>query len=100
MDSGATYLCINQHIANQLGLNEIQKREVTLADESAKLVSYVGPIRVEFENRICFVGALVLAETCLLGAVPTEDMDLIIHPKLFKLCVNPDSPNIARGLAK
>lgn len=100
VDSGSTYLCIPQHIAIQLGLNEIQKREVTLADESAKLVSYVGPIRVEFENRICFVGAMVLDETCLLGAVPMEDMDLVIHPKLFKLSVNPDSPNVARGLAK
>ena len=100
VDTGATYLCIPQHIANQLELSELQKREVTLADGSSSLVPYVGPIKVTFENRICFVGAMVLGDQCLLGAIPMEDMDLIVHPKLLKLSVNPSSPNIASGLAK
>ena len=100
VDTGATYLCIPQHIANQLELKELQKREVTLADGSSSLVPYVGPIKVAFENRICFVGAMVLGDQCLLGAIPMEDMDLIVHPKLLKLSVNPSSPNIASGLAK
>ena len=100
VDTGATYLCISQHIANQLELKELQKREVTLADGSSSLVPYVGPIKVAFENRICFVGAMVLGDQCLLGAIPMEDMDLIVHPKLLKLSVNPSSPNIASGLAK
>ena len=99
VDSGATYLCIPQHIANQLELKELQRREVTLADGSTKLVPYVGPIKVEFENRMCFVGAMVLGEQTLLGAIPMEDMDLVIHPKLLQLKVNPDNPNIAHGLA-
>lgn len=99
VDSSATYLCIPQHVANQLSLKELQKREVTLADGGKKLVPYVGPIKVEFENRLCFVGAMVLGEQALLGAIPMEDMDLIIHPKLLKLSVNPDSPNVAQGLA-
>lgn len=100
VDSGATYLCIPPHIALQLGLSELQKREVTLADGSVKLVPYAGPIKIEFQDRICFVGAMVLGDQCLLGAIPMEDMDLIIHPKLLKLSVNPASPNIASGLAK
>jgi clan AA aspartic protease len=100
VDSGATYLCIPQHVALQLGLNELQKREVSLADGSFKLVPYVGPIKLEFENRICFVGAKVMGDQCLLGAIPMEDMDLVINPKLLKLTVNPASPNIASGLAK
>ena len=100
VDTGATYLCIPQHVANQLELNELQKREVTLADGSSTLVPYVGPIKVAFENRICFVGAMVLGDQCLLGAIPMEDMDLIVHPKLLKLSVNPASPNVASGLAK
>jgi hypothetical protein len=36
----------------------------------------------------------------LLGAVPMEDMDLVIIPKLLKLAVNPQSPNIPRGHVK
>lgn len=100
VDSGATYLCIPEHICFQLGLNELQKREVTLADGSHKLVPYVGPLKLEFENRMCFVGAMVIGDQCLLGAIPMEDMDLVIHPKLLKLSVNPASPNIASGMAK
>ena len=100
VDSGATYLCILQHIALQLGLGELQKREVILADGSVKLVPYVGPVKIEFENRLCFTGATVLGDQCLLGAIPMEDMDLVIHPKLFRLSVNPASPNVASGLAK
>jgi len=100
VDTGATYLCIPQHVANQLDLKELQKREVTLANGEWQVVPYVGPIKVEFENRLCFVGAMVMGDQCLLGAIPMEDMDLIVHPKLLKLSVNPYSPNIASGLAK
>ncbi len=100
VDSGATYLCIPPHLANQLQLKELQKREVTLADGSSNLVPYVGPIKVEYANRLCFVGAMVLGDQTLLGAIPMEDMDLVIHPKLFQLSVNPESPNVAHGLAK
>ena len=100
VDSGSTYLCIPSHIASQLGLNQLETREATLADGSSKPVPYVGPIQVTFENRNCFVGAVVLGDEVLLGAVPMEDMDLVIQPKLLKLSVNPDSPNMPRGMVK
>jgi clan AA aspartic protease len=100
VDSGATFLCISSHIVHQLSLNTLQEKEVTLANGESFLVPYVGPVQVHFENRVCFVGAVVLGDECLLGAIPMEDMDLIIHPKLFKLAVNPANPNIARGVAK
>ena len=100
VDSGSTYLCITQHIANQLGVKELYQKEAQLADGSPKLLPYVGHIKVEFENRVCFTGAMVLGDECLLGAIPMEDMDLVIHPKLFNLSVNPESPNIARGKIK
>ena len=37
-DSGAVHLCIPTHIQIQLGLEEITKKEVTLADGSRQLV--------------------------------------------------------------
>lgn len=98
-DTGATYLCIPETIAIQLKLDELQKREVKLAKGHIVEVPYVGPIKVEFEDRICFVGAMVMGDTVLLGAIPMEDMDLIVHPKLQKLSVHPERPNIAGGLA-
>lgn len=63
-------------------------------------VPYSGPIRVNFENRNCFVGGLIPGNEVLLGAVSKEDMDLLIHPKLLKLNVNPDNPNIPGAIVK
>jgi len=100
VDSVSTYLCIPSHIANQLGLVALETREATLADGNSQSVPYAGPIQVTFQNRNCFVGALILGNEVLLGAVPMEDMDLVIHPKLLKLSVNPESPNVPRGYAK
>lgn len=99
-DSGAVHLCIPEHIRIQLELDEIDKKEVTLADGSLKLVSYVGPIEIHFKNRVGFAGALVMGDQVLLGAIPMEDMDLVIIPKTRTIDVNPSSPNIATSIAK
>ncbi len=98
VDTGALFLCIPEHIALQLKLTEFEKREVTIADGSKKLVPYVGPIKVNYLNRMCLTGALVLGNMVLLGAIPIEDMDLIIHPAQLKITVNPNNPNIAGAL--
>ncbi len=46
----------------QLNLEELQKREVKLANGQVIEVAYIGPIKVEFEDRICFTGAMVMCE--------------------------------------
>ncbi len=50
VDSCATYLCLPPHLADQLQLKELQKREVTLADGSSNLVPYVGPLRLSMQT--------------------------------------------------
>ncbi|HEV8517378.1 MAG TPA: hypothetical protein VGQ54_02315 [Burkholderiales bacterium] len=99
-DSGALHLCIPEHVRIQLKLDAIDSKEVTLADGSKKLVPYVGPVELRFKNRVGFAGALVMGDQVLLGAIPMEDMDLIIIPKTRTLEINPDSPNIASSTAK
>lgn len=49
-------------------------------------------------GRIGFAGALVLGTQVLLGAIPMEDMDLIVIPKTRTVDVDPDSPNIASSI--
>ena len=99
-DSGALQLCIPEHIQIQLKLDEIDKKEVTIADGSKRVVPYVGPIEVRFKNRVGFAGALVMGDQALLGAIPMEDMDLIIIPNTRTLDVNPSSPNVATSIVK
>ena len=93
VDTGALMLCIPQSVAFQLELEELDKRPVTIADGTLHTVPYVGPIRIDFDNRFCFVGALVIGDETLLGAVPMEDMDLVVHPATQKLMPNPLHPN-------
>ena len=100
VDSGAVHLCIPEHIQIQLQLDTVDQKEVTLADGSHRLVPYVGPIKIQFENRVGFAGALVLGDQVLLGAIPMEDMDLVVIPAERRLAVNPNSPNIATSMAK
>jgi clan AA aspartic protease len=99
-DTGALHLCIPQHMAIQLDLQEQQKREVTLADGSRLQVPYVGPVEVSFGNRRCFVGAMVMGDEALLGAIPMEDMDLVVRPMTREVIANPYSPNIPSSMAK
>ena len=99
-DTCAVHLCIPSHIQIQLKLDEIDKKEVTLADGSQKLVPYVGPIELRYKNRVGFAGALVMGDQSLLGAIPMEDMDLVVVPKTREVIVNPNSPNIASSIAK
>ena len=100
VDTGALHLCIPQHIAHQLQLKQLEQREVTIADGSKKLVPYVGPVKITFKNRNCFTGAMVLGDEVLLGAIPMEDMDLVVHPAQLTVTVNPQSPNIPASVAK
>ena len=99
-DSGALHLCIPEHVQIQLQLETIDNKEITLADGTRKLVPYVGPVELHFKNRVGFAGALVIGDQVSLGAIPMEDMDLVIIPKTRTLDINPDSPNIATSIVK
>ncbi len=100
VDTGALHLCIPSHVALQLGLEELQKREVITANGNRHLCPYVGPIEVTFDGRSCFTGALVMGDEVLLGAVPMEDMDLIVSPAKRTVIPNPESPNIPLSVVK
>lgn len=102
VDTGALHLCIPEHVAIQLGVDfhTADKREVTIASGEKKLCPYVGPLQIGFGKRKCFSGALVLGDEVLLGAIPMEDMDLIVHPARHALTVNPDAPNIPASTVK
>jgi clan AA aspartic protease len=99
-DTSSVYLCIPEHVRLQLQLEPIEQKEVTLADGTRRLVPYVGPIELRFENRTGFTGALVMGEQVLLGVIPMEDMDLVVIPRTQSIDINPVSPNFASAIAK
>jgi len=99
VDTGAVHLCIPEAIAVQLKLEEIERRQVTIADGTTKSVPNVGPVKVSMGNRSCFTGAMVLGNQALLGAIPMEDMDLVVSPHRQTVVPNPASPNMPASVA-
>jgi hypothetical protein len=71
-----------------------------LADGSVRNVPYAGPIEIRFKNRVGFAGAPVMGDQVLVGAIPMEDMDLVVVFRSRTLDVNPSSPNIATTIVK
>ena len=100
VDTGALMLCIPEHVALQLNLTTESMREVSVADGRDMNVPYVGPLKVVFGKRLCYVGALVIGDEVLLGSVPMEDMDLVVNPSRREVTVDPASPNIPHTRVK
>jgi clan AA aspartic protease len=97
VDSGAYMMAINETIQSQLELPLIEKRRVQLADGRVMEYDVVGPVHVNFANRKATCNAFVLPGDSepLLGAIPMEEMDVLIHPQRQELIVNPQHPNYA-----
>ena len=98
-DTGATFLCVPAEIATALRLEPVDDRkEAVLADGRRQSVPYVGPLEIRFKGRVAYGGALVIGERVLLGAIPMEDMDLVVLPRSRRVDVNPESPDVASCL--
>ena len=97
VDSGAYMMAINENIQSQLQLPFIEKRKVQVADSRVVEYNVVGPIHVKFANRKATCNAFVLPGDSepLLGAIPMEEMDVLIHPLRQELIVNPQHPDYA-----
>jgi clan AA aspartic protease len=99
-DTGSVYLVLPEAVRDRLALEKVETRHVTLADGSRRTVPYVGPVKTAFRNRVAFVGAIVMGDEVLLGAIPMEDMDVVLVPGRRTIDVNPASPDIASARAK
>jgi len=98
VDTGSVYMFINENIQEQLQLAVLEKRKGQLANGHIVEYDVVGPLEVKFKNRRCTVNAMVLPgdNQPLLGAIPLEDMDVLIHPYRQELIVNPEHPCFAQ----
>jgi clan AA aspartic protease len=102
VDSGAYMMCVNETIKNQLGLKVITTQVAELANGHKETYEVVGPIEVNFKNRSTSCRAMVLPgdSEVLLGAIPMEDMDVIIDPRTQTLGLPPDRPYMAQKSLK
>jgi clan AA aspartic protease len=98
VDSGAYNLCINESIQEQLQFQIVEKRKAETADGRVIEMDVVDNVQVRFKNRATTCRAMVLPGNAepLLGAIPLEDMDVLIHPLRQELIVNPEHPYFAQ----
>jgi len=98
VDSGSYMMCINEVIQEQLQLPIVEKRKAETATGEIKEFDVVSNVEIRFKNRRTLCNAMVLPADAepLLGAIPMEDMDVIIHPLKQELLVNPEHPYFAQ----
>ena len=82
VDTVAGTLVINEKLCQQLGLEVRGTKQATLADDRREIVKIVDPVEVHWKNRemICQPRVISSDGEVLLGAIPLEDMDLIVDP--------------------
>jgi clan AA aspartic protease len=98
VDTGSYMLCINENIQEQLQLPVVEKRKAQSANGDIVQCDVVAPVELRFKNRATTCRAMVLPgnNEALLGSIPLEDMDVLIHPLRQELIVNPDHPYFAQ----
>lgn len=82
VDSGAILMGINENIQEVLQLPVIGVEKVKLANGQVAYYDLVGPLEVQYEDYTAHCQAVVLPGDSepLLGAIPMETMNVIIHP--------------------
>ncbi|GHV31751.1 hypothetical protein AGMMS4952_20970 [Spirochaetia bacterium] len=87
VDTGAPTLIINEEVQKQLGLMTTSLCQVNVADGGERICKITEPVEVHWKNRsmTCQPWVLPGAPRVLLGAIPLEDMDLIVDTRQGKL---------------
>lgn len=102
VDTGATFMCITEEMALQLGfdMTEVRQQLVTFADGTQHWKPKVAPLEIAFGNRTYVTEAIVLGNEALMGLLPLEAMDLLVDPVNRRLIPNPEHPNFPVASAK
>jgi clan AA aspartic protease len=89
VDTGCITFCINDAIQEVLKLKKKGTRKSVLANGQVLELDVLGPIEIYYLDRYCTTNALLMPgnEEPLLGAIPMEEMDLIVHPSRGELQV-------------
>jgi clan AA aspartic protease len=82
VDTGAATLVINENLRQQLGLGILGTREARMANNVKETVQIADPVEVHWKNRsmVCRPWVISGNGRILLGAIPLEDMDLMVDP--------------------
>jgi clan AA aspartic protease len=76
VDTGSLHLCIPPHVVTQLELDELERREVTIADGSPRIVPHVGPVLMTGNGKAGIAGGVVMGAEMILGRIPCSVLEM------------------------
>jgi clan AA aspartic protease len=96
VDTGAATLVINEDLRRQLGLEILGTKQVTLANNSKEMIKIAEPVEIHWKDRsmVCRPWVVSGNGAILLGAIPLEDMDLMVDPSRLELVGTHGDENI------
>lgn len=102
VDTGSYMLMINENIQEILQLPVVERRRGVLANGQVVTCDVVSPVELRFKNRRTTCQAMVMPGDAepLLGAIPLEDLDVVINAQRQELIVNPEYPDMASTYLK
>jgi clan AA aspartic protease len=82
VDTGSLNLVITEELRQKLGLGIVGEKTAHIANGQRVACKRTEAVEVQWKDRDTVVHALVIpgAEKVLLGAIPLEDMDLMVNP--------------------
>jgi clan AA aspartic protease len=81
VDTGADTLVITEELCEKLGLDTRPGGTVTLAGGGKEQYKRSEPVQITWRDRDCNCDAYVLpGGDILMGAIPLEDLDLMVNP--------------------
>lgn len=91
VDAGSLLMVINENIQDCLQLPVVDSRPLQLASGEILECPVVAPLIVRYKNETAHCSAIVMPDDAepLLGAIPLEEMNIIIDPQRQELIPNP-----------
>jgi len=82
VDTGTMSLVINEELQQKLGLKVLKIKSALVANGQRVACNETEPVEISWKDRGSSLNAVVIpgAKTVLLGAIPLEDMDLMVNP--------------------
>jgi predicted aspartyl protease len=101
VDTGATLLILPEEIVEALGVPELERRPVRVADGRLVTCPKVGGMVLEILGQGDGHGRRLMPRgtRALIGQIPLEELDVIVDPGSRELLVNPRSPHGVRVMA-
>lgn len=82
VDTGSATIAINEELQEQLGLEVQGLKRANFANAAKEICKVTYPVEIYWNERYTALPAVVIpgSDEVLLGAIPLEDMDLIVDP--------------------